>query len=262
MVVVVAILLVVLVGGTGTASAQGSDTPIAVPEPANSKDAAFFAAWEAEAMAYYSSLNITDLNIVLFADPDAVDVLGEPAADVLERSFGAVVAPRWDDVLAAAADAPIDVLIVHKSRFDQVDIEWTYEAYRAETTIVAFDLSFENLQTLTGDTCLKEPNRGLRGIFPNRFLYFNLAVRLDNPNYRESLIRTLIDECSDDWDIPGRVDVAYGTVDLYPTDAVWVRSLESMLLSDYGGRTFWHVYPEWYSNTREIPERLSRIEGD
>lgn len=245
-----------------TAAAQTSDTPIVVPVPADSADALFFEARDAEKGAYFASLDILNLNVVYFTVPNEDIILGVPAARSLNSALGAVVADSWQAVLDAVAESPIHVLIVHESAYDNVDLDWTRSAYRSEVLIVGLDMSFEQIQEMTGDWCEKDPNPGLADLLPHRYTYLTLGVRLDRSDLRDSAISELVDNCRDGADLPGRVDIHRGTVDGFPTTEIWVRSLESNLMSDYGQHTFWHLYPEWYSNTREIPERLQGRGGN
>ncbi len=112
----------------------------------------------ATAHADFESRSIFDYRIayLIEADTDAGNEV--VTAENVAETIGAVAIHTWEDFLTLNDEQPFQIILVHVSMLEAVDLEWIHHAYRHNVLIVGINVTNEQMQMLTGDFCLREMN--------------------------------------------------------------------------------------------------------
>jgi hypothetical protein len=197
----VAVLLVFILTGLFTAVAYAQDgliEPVSPQEAVYQAEmAAHKAAYDAAFAAYIDTIAYEDLFVVYLTAPDApqYDYINDEG---IAKHFGAHVVDSWGDFLALTAEQQPDVLFVHGAAAPLVDPAWTQSAYRDGVLFVGLSMPFADMQALTGDICLREPNPGYLRYNPEMMLVmgFQLPV-LERAADREAVEQAFLQDCQD-----------------------------------------------------------------
>ncbi len=154
------ILLVMLFASTLTASAQEGeephpDGPIVELSPEEQ------AAADAQTQAYnevwvekFLSRNLTDFNIAYLITENATTHDIYVSADYMAEQTGARVISDWNTFEKLNEETAFQIIFIHESMLDRVDVEWFKEAYRSGVIIAGINIDVDPLADLIGDVCM------------------------------------------------------------------------------------------------------------
>lgn len=141
---------------------------------------------------------------------------------------GAIPVGDWERFVALHDQKPFDIVMLHASMYDEVDLDWFYEAYRSNIIIIGLNMPHEQMSILTGDLCIENPNPlpmdDARGDF---IVAYTLAIETDNESDRPAIIHSKTQTCDDDYAASGYANVLHGSVQTYLTgstadDVTWL----------------------------------------
>jgi hypothetical protein len=153
-------------------------------------------AWHREFQNLLNSRTITDFNALYLLAKGAADEVVAP--EVFAEYFGSTAFYSWEDFLASEAQEPADILLIHGSMADQVDIEWTRAAFRRNVMIAGITMPFENLREITGDRCVRTPSNLLK--YSANAVYvitFVVEIEPQYARYRDDIITAELETCRD-----------------------------------------------------------------
>ena len=114
-------------------------------------------AWQAE----FESRSPFDFYIAYLIAPDAAlgsELMSEQS---FIDTFGAKVFHSWNAFAEQNELTPFQIVMIHGSAYDFLDLDWTRWAYRNQVILVGVGTSFEHYIEITGDRCVKDPNPSL-----------------------------------------------------------------------------------------------------
>ena len=128
-------------------------------------------------------------------DTVETDYLVQP--DSIAAYTGALTFHNWDDFIAAVEQAPFQVILVHGSMADAVDTSWLGEAYRNQAVVGGISMDPNRIAEMVGDHCRsKQP--ALLEYFDNLWMILTFDIELENPEYRELAIQSLLNDCTEE----------------------------------------------------------------
>jgi hypothetical protein len=142
-----------------------------------------------------NSRSIQNYRIAYLIDTAAVPSDSFVSADTITTLTGAVVLSSWEAFLEANNEQTFEIVLVHSSLYDRVDVEWTREAYRNKIILVGFNLTYQQLSELTGDRCTRNPFKRTP-TSADTFLYFTYSLELEDERYRESIHQAVLETCT------------------------------------------------------------------
>lgn len=166
-------------------------------------------AWQTE----FESRSPFDFYIAYLIAPDAVlgsELMSEQS---FIDAFGAQVFHSWDAFAAQNALTPFQIVMIHGSAYEFLDLDWTRWAYRNNILLVGVGVRFEQLVEITDDRCEKMPNPFyMKDQFSVWILIFTYTVALDDESYRDHVDHTQLVACNDDYEVGNSyVQVTKGT---------------------------------------------------
>ena len=208
--VLLAIFIMIVIHGNGVMqepipTLEPDGVPVAPPVDPSIEATA--QALEAEWILEYQSRSIFDFNIAYLVIPDAIPENSLMSEQSFSETFGAQIIHSWDEFITQNGQHPFQILLIHDSIYDQLDVTWTQEAYRNKVIIVGIGMPFEHLVEVIGDRCVKHPNPTSEDNFASRMMLISYAVTVDNEDYRSLIDQFVLSECRDNFDLG---DVQYG----------------------------------------------------
>lgn len=233
---VLAVLIVMMSLTTFAQEPTGAVTTSQPADPEASAAAAAEAAWLHEMM----SRNIFDFNIAYLVKEGTVSADLIESEGSLNRMLGAQPFYSWEAFANQNEQTPFQIILIHESFYDQVDVEFTRHAYRHQVILIGVGMPFEHLVEITGDRCRKNPNPHVQELASEMILFFTYTVFLEDEQYRNHVNERMLGACKDDYDTKNtEVSVLVGTThlfisDLHYEDATWFAWLLKSKTIDYG----------------------------
>lgn len=183
----------------------------ATPDPvAEATGQALIEQWEAD----FNSRTVFDMHIAYLIAPDVEQPESLVSPQTIQQYFGAEIVHSWDEFINLNAQEPFHVLMIHKSKSDEVDPGWTQQAYRTSSALmVGISVSFEQLAELVGERCMRNANPELFEQYENTFVIFSYAITLEDESYRAYVDEQLLARCNN------RLDVGSSFAGIYRGDA-------------------------------------------
>jgi hypothetical protein len=118
------------------------------------------------------------------------------APEVFAEHFTLTAVYSWEDFLASEAQEPVEILFIHGSMADQVDTEWTREAYRRGVMIAGITLPFAQLRDIVGDFCVDPPPDLLKYVPHAAYLVeYTLRLEPEYESYRDAITTGDLETC-------------------------------------------------------------------
>ncbi|GEM_PF-1828878 len=164
---------------------------------------------------YIDTIDLSALNIVYLSALDhnaQMEYINDVA---LIENFGAKVITSWTDFERFAEVNSPQIVFIHGLAVAEVNTDWTQRAYRSGVFIVGLNMTFNDMQKITGDYCLDEPNPGYMEYFPETALYFTFSLQTPEGANRQLIEQGLLETCKDrDADLGGEYIAGHGVVNL------------------------------------------------
>lgn len=151
----------------------------------------------ATAQAEFESRSIFDYRVAYLIEAE-VEVTNQIVDSQNINEFtGAEVFHVWEDFLRVNEEQSFQIVLVHISMLEQIDLEWTHEAYRNNTILIGINFSHDELSMMTGDACLKDMNPQIKvSDYTASFRYFLYSVMADE-NLFETIHQATLINCTD-----------------------------------------------------------------
>ena len=195
------VLTLLLIAGTSALSAQEESGGVQ-PEVPNSPEGLAQIAemerrheeYERAFQAYLETIKLEGLKIVYLSAPNIaqMDFINDSA---IASAFNAQVITNrsaFDDLTIQTYP---DVVFVHGAAAAEIDTVWTQAAYRSGVLFIGLSMPFEDMQRITGDYCLEDPNPGYLKYNPEMLLYFDYQLKVEKEEYRIDLDRGFLETC-------------------------------------------------------------------
>lgn len=216
------VLMAMIVALSMNAVAQEPSGAVTTSGPSDPETQAVAAAAEEFWAREMESRNIFDFNIAYLISKDTVapDVIESEQS--LSHMIGAQPFYTWETFTAANELTPFQIILIHDSFYEQVEVEFTRHAYRHQVVLIGIGMPFEHLVEITGDYCQTEPNPAYRDQAHEFVLFFTYAVTLEDERYREQVNERMLGACKDDYDTNGTgVDILVGVTHLFMSDLAY-----------------------------------------
>jgi hypothetical protein len=174
---------------------------------------------EARAAAYNVALeaklaatSIFDFSIAYLVKDSVIAPDAAESERTLASVLGAQSFSTWDEFIAQNEQTPFQIILIHNSFYDQVDVEFTRHAYRHQVIIAGIGMAFEQMVEITGDKCQRNPNPHLKPEQThNWMMYFTYSVTLEEERYRPIVTEATLETCRENFDTgETMVDVLHG----------------------------------------------------
>nr|MCU0475891.1 hypothetical protein [Anaerolineae bacterium] len=129
--------------------------------------------------------------VYLAAEPEMDYINSESIAEGL----GAQVVWSWESFEALLAEQEPDAVLIHGGAVADIDLAWTQAAYRRGVLLVGLSMPFEEMQRITGDKCLEDPNPGYLALSPQMFLVFQYDLKVEHEAEREAIDHVVLETC-------------------------------------------------------------------
>jgi hypothetical protein len=152
---------------------------------------------EAQQEAEFNAMSIFDYRVAYLIAADAVtpDSLVSEAA--FEQVFGSKVFNTWEAFADANADAPFQIILIHKSMVEQVDTTWTQWAYRNRVILVSISMTLDQYIEITGDRCNASPTMEYFEKFENTWLYYAYVFDFDDDERKAYVDQQKLEACNE-----------------------------------------------------------------
>lgn len=148
------------------------------------------AAYEQAFLAELAKRDIFDFQVVyLIASTTPIAVMEMPP-DLFVEKTGAHIVHTWEDFLKINEELPVQVIFLHVSMLDQVDVEWMHHAYRNKVMIYGIGTPGDALKEVIGDYCFKTPNQHVKDFDEMQrtwFIQFIYAVKFSDAHTPEEI---------------------------------------------------------------------------
>jgi hypothetical protein len=152
----------------------------------------------ATAQAEFESRSISDYRTAYLIEADTAAGNEFITEENVMETIGAEGINTWEDFLILNEEHPFQIILVHVSMLDAVDLEWLHDAYRNNVIIVGINFTQEQMQILTGDACLKDMNPDrVVGDFTGSFLTFVYTVSAVDESLYETIHQAELIDCTD-----------------------------------------------------------------
>lgn len=230
------LLLILLVLGmttSGLLMAQ-DDVPPVFPDAedaaAQADAAARLSVIEAEWQREFDRRRPTDFRVAYLIAPQALPAESPLSSENVASTTGAQIFGDWKAFAAQNEEQPFQIVLIHESMVDQVDVAVTQAAYRSQTLLMGVGVSFPQWVEITGDFCAEEPNPAYRQLADEMILMFSYVYEVSDEALVPRIHEVYLEQCVPEDDI---------TVELLGGDALagdWAivtRGKANMLFSDF-----------------------------
>jgi hypothetical protein len=133
----------------------------------------------------------------------------------------------WEQFLALDNQQPFNIILIHHSMLQQVDLDWMSAAYRS-----GIDVRRSELGQLVGDRCLGKAERELLDHVDHTFLYFTYNVTLENEAYRDYVHQRALEDCDEDFKGIGKAFITHGTHEFPIATEAEIEHMAKVMLVD------------------------------
>ncbi len=142
-----------------------------------------------------------------------------PETDLLSvsnvsRLTGAVAFDDWDEFLKQFEEIPFQIILVHDSMVDAVNLMWMHNAYRSSMMIVGINTGFQRYVDMVGDWCIRALAPYLTGRKTrNSWVYSNYQVITNSLIVRLRVNQAYLVDCTKEFDSEGAsIWIGHGNV--------------------------------------------------
>lgn len=187
-------LLAVMLCLTALSTLAQEDQPPAIP---SEEDSAIMdelgeqavAEWERE----FLRRSVYDFRIAYLVAPDALPDDHIVSGRMVTELTGAQVFGDWETFAAENEAEPFQILLIHDSMYEQIDVTVTQAVYRNRVIIFGMGMPIEHLVEITGNRCREEVKHAESPVYRQyayeMFITFEYVAEIGD----ESL-RPLVDE--------------------------------------------------------------------
>jgi len=185
------------------------------------------------------------LDTIRFEDFKIVYLTSDTAAQLtyinnvsIATYFKAEVINDWTTFEKSSTQTSPDVLFIHGTAINQIDIEWTQTAYRAGVLFIGLSMPFADMQRITGDYCLEDPNPGYLAYSPEMILYFDYNLKLEKEDRRDEFNTANLETCKN----PAATDAGWvrgehGTYNNFILSDDWLPWTQEFIRYEYAQQT-------------------------
>jgi len=240
------VLALLLIAGTSVLSAQEQPTGDGQPEVPNTAEGQALIdemerrreEYNAAFQAYLETVKLEDFSIVYFSSPNVLqmDFINDAS---IESAFKAQIITDGVVPNQFGLQTYPDVVFVHGAAASEIDTTWTQAAYRNGVIFIGLSMPFEDMQRVTGDYCLKDPNPGYLKYNPEMFLYFDYRLEVEKEEYRSELDRGFLETCK----TPQKPDTGWitgehGTYNSFILSDEWIPWMRDFIRSEVAQQTY------------------------
>jgi hypothetical protein len=147
--------------------------------------------------AEFLSRSILDYRIAYLVADDAEFRSEVITPENISTQMGAEVVNTWDEFLHLNEEQPFQIVLIHVSMLEQIDLEWTHNAYKNRVILVGINFDHEQMQEMTGDRCIKNMNPQIDiNDYTASFKIFTYTVVAD-PELLEAIHHAELVACGD-----------------------------------------------------------------
>jgi hypothetical protein len=227
-------------------SEPGSGIPeIPDPEQAVAERAAMEErqrAYDAAFHAYLETVLLEDLTVVYLAAQPEMDYIN---SESIAEGLGAQVVWSWEAFEALLMDEELDAVLIHGGAAADINTDWTQAAYRRGVLLVGLSMPFEEMQRITGDKCLEDPNPGYLALSPQMFLVFQYDLKVENDEDREAINHSVLETCEAlEASQFGWYTIQRGTLNSFILSPDWLPWMGDLIRTTVANRRYVAIYSE------------------
>jgi hypothetical protein len=207
---IVVFLFVFLVSAIPTLA---QETPPEHPDgPAVTVPPEIQATTAAESQARYEeflSRSILNFRVAYLISQDEENTESLLSGNNIYNVTGAVLVGSWEEFLQLNEEQPFHIVLLHASMLDEIDMEWTRNAYRNRVILVGMNIDLPEMVEITGDVCMGKRHE-TNFVDQEFYVYLTYVASAEIPEELELLHRATLETCTRISKLRGTGGVTHG----------------------------------------------------
>jgi hypothetical protein len=152
----------------------------------------------AESQARYEeflSRSILNFRVAYLISEDEENPESLLSSNSIYNATGAVIVNSWEEFLQLNEEQPFQIILLHTSMFDAIDLEWTKNAYRNNVLLVGMNIDLPQMVEITGEVCMGKRHE-TNFVDQEFYVYLTYVASAEIPEELELLHRATLETCT------------------------------------------------------------------